>query len=102
MSKIKRRYLRSALLNIARRNTLSPGLFVGRRPANAGRERRLIVLALDHVLRAALVEAENFVVEVEAREDHAHAVAHADDALGVDLDVRVEVDVAQRVLHAAR
>ena len=37
---------------------------VCRRPAEARGHRRFVVLALDHELRAALVEAEDFVVEV--------------------------------------
>jgi hypothetical protein len=48
-------------------------------------------------LRAALVEAEDFVIKVEAGGDEAEAVA-----LRIDLDVGVEVDVAERTVDSSR
>ena len=37
-----------------------------RRPANACCHGRLVIFTLNHVLRGALVEAENFIVEIQA------------------------------------
>ncbi len=52
-------------------------LAMGWSPAQAGGERRLVVLALDHVLRTALVEAEHLVIEVEAGHHQAQVVAQS-------------------------
>src|SRR5215470_14799651 len=60
-------------------------LLVGRRPAEAGRDRRLIVFTLMKVLLTAEIEAEHLVGEVEAVHHEGQAMFHADAALGVDL-----------------
>jgi hypothetical protein len=62
-------------------------LCVGWSPAEAGRVRRLVVLALNHVLRTALVEPEYLVIEIEAGHHHAQVAAQCDDALRIHLDV---------------
>ena len=69
---------------------------------NAGRKCRSIELALDNVLRTPLVEAEDFVVKVKAGDDEVEAVGHAYATLRIDLDMRVEIDIAERTVHSAR
>jgi hypothetical protein len=62
-------------------------------PAHAARAGGVVVLALDHVLRAALIEAENFVVEVEAVSIDLKTRRQPVACLGVELEVAVEVEV---------
>ena len=75
--------------------------FARRRPAEAERVSGLVVLALDHVWLAAVIEAEDLVVEVESGDDQLEPVAKLPATLRVDLGVVVEVDVPERPLDAA-
>ena len=78
-----------------------PLFLAWRRPAHTGRNRGLIVFALDHELRAALIEAEHFVVEIEPVHDKAKPVREPNAALGVHLEMRIKVDVAERAGNTA-
>src|SRR5436305_1278027 len=68
---------------------------VHRRPAHTRCNRRPVVFALDHVLRAAIVEAEDLVIDIEAIHDKAESVGQADTALGIELEVWVEIIIAK-------
>ena len=63
-------------------------------PANPACVGRVVVLALDDVLRAAVVEAEDFVVQVEAVGVDLEACRQAVAGLSVELEVGVEVVVS--------
>src|SRR5262249_47690965 len=69
---------------------------VCRRPAHAERVGTAVVLSLDGELFAALIEAEDFIVQVQQRNNRLqptsarYPVTH----LGVQLGVRIEVDIA--------
>jgi hypothetical protein len=63
-------------------------------PAQAYFVGRLVVLALRHVLRAAVVEAEDLVVQVQALHLELQAAIDACAHLRVHLEMRVEVVVA--------
>src|SRR5579885_754809 len=65
------------------------------RPAETGGEGGFVILALNHELGAALVKAEDFVVDVQAVHQEGQAVGHLDTALGVHLQVGVEINVAE-------
>lgn len=65
------------------------------RPAEARCDGGLIVFALNHVLRAALVEAEDFVVHIQPVRYEAQAFGKTHAALGVHLKMGVEIDVAE-------
>src|SRR5258708_25067732 len=82
-------------------NSKSSFLVQGR-PAEARGHGRLVIFPLDHVLRAALIEAENFVVEIEAIHDELQAMYQAIAALNVHLEVGIEVDVAIWPLDSSR
>src|SRR5258707_12458686 len=77
----RRNALRRQVLGIVR----EPLFFVQRRPAEAGGNRWPVIFALDHVLWAAIVEAEDLVVDVEPIHNKAQATANADAALSVEL-----------------
>ena len=62
----------------------------------------MIIFTLNHKLRAALIEAENFVVEIEAIHDELHPMNQAIAALNVHLEVGIEVDVAIWPLDSSR
>ena len=55
----------------------------------------LVVFALNHELGAALVKAEDFVGQVEAVGNETEAMRKANTALGVNLQVGVEILVAE-------
>src|SRR6202007_1171358 len=76
-------------------------LFVSRRPAEAGGDGGPIVFALEHVFRAAVIEAEDFVVDVQPVHDERQTVSHADAALRVEFKMAVEIVVAERTVDAA-
>src|SRR6202040_4311429 len=80
-------------------NQLLGRLLRGRRPANAGRNGRVIVLALDGIYPAALVEAKNLVAEIQAVSHHAQALSDPIAALHIKLCVSIEIDVASRALQ---
>src|ERR1051325_5238895 len=69
--------------------------FMQRRPAEAGGDGGPIIFALEHVLWAAVIKAEDLVVDIEAVHDELKAVHHAHAALGIELKVRIEVVVAE-------
>ena len=77
-----------------------------RRPAHARGNGRPIVFALDHVLRAAIVEAEDLVIDIEAIHDKAQAMCQSYAALYVDLEVGIEIVISKRPsdpsVHAVR
>src|SRR3989442_12761009 len=70
--------------------------FMQGRPAEARRNGGLVEFALDHVLRAPVVKTEDLVVDVETIHDKTQAVTQADAALGVELEMGIEVIVAGR------
>src|SRR4029077_16117165 len=74
----------------------------GRRPPESGGHGGPVVFALVEILRAAIVEAEHFVVDVKAVHHKTEAVAQAEASWGVDFEVRVQVVVAERASNAAR
>src|SRR5437762_13149989 len=55
--------------------------FMKRRPAEAGCDGGLVEFALDHVLRATVIETEDLVIKVESIHDEAQAAGHSDAAL---------------------
>src|SRR5215813_1048765 len=74
-------------------------VFKGWVPAEAGGDGRPVVFALQHELLAAVIEAEDFVVEVEAIHNEGQAMRQANAALGVNLKVRVEIIVTEGALQ---
>src|SRR5215475_14269469 len=77
-------------------------MFKGWVPTKAGGDGRAIVFALQHELFAAVVEAEDFVIQVQAVHDEGQAVSKADTSLRVNLKMRVEIVVAKRPFDAPR
>src|ERR1700733_12672183 len=71
-------------------------LFVVRIPAQSEGKGRLIVFPLGHVLRAPVIETEDFVVHVQSRGEHREALGDVIGSLCVHLGVGVEVVVAIR------
>ena len=61
-----------------------------RRPAEARSDGGLVEFALDHVLRAAVIEAEDLVVDVETIHDKRQAVVEAHATLRIELKVGIE------------
>lgn len=74
---------------------------VSGRPAHAGSDRGPIEFALDQERRAAVVEPEDFIVEVEAVHNEAEAMCQAVAALNVNFKVGVQVSVAVGAAEAA-
>src|SRR5260370_2197712 len=72
-----------------------------RGPTHAGGDGRLVKFALDHVLGAAVIEAEDLIIDVKSIHDRGQAVPHSHATLGIELEVCVEVVVAQRAGYAA-
>src|SRR5690349_19807812 len=72
-----------------------------RRPAEAHRYCGPIILPLNHVLRAALIEAEDFIGQVQAIHDKREAMAQLITSLSVHLQMRVKVGIAERPIEAA-
>lgn len=68
-------------------------LSFSQRPPYACGNRGLVIFALNHVLRAALVGTKDLVIQVQSICDEAEAVRRSDTALRVDLEVGVEVNV---------
>src|SRR5579859_1493355 len=85
------------VLPLARRCKL---FFANGIPAEAGRDGRTIVFALHHEWSAAIVEAKDFIVQVEAIHDEGEAVSQSNAALSVNLKMSVEVVVAEWALNA--
>src|SRR5205085_6798783 len=76
-----------------------------RRPRSSGhsdanRNGPVIELPLELVLGASLIEPENLIAQVEQRDDDLGSVEHRIGCLGIDLRVRVEIDVAERPMNA--
>src|SRR5271169_1163164 len=77
------------------RARLRPYLILSARlPAQAEGVSRPIVLTLDDVPRAAVVEAENLIRQVQPLHEHSKTLPHAVAGLGVDLQVRHQINVA--------
>src|ERR1700758_1751474 len=72
----------------------------GRIPAETHGVRRLIIFALNHELCASLIETKYFVCQVEAIGDETEAMRQPDAALRVNLQVGVEILVAERALES--
>ena len=70
--------------------------FMQWRPAEAGSDGGLIEFALDHELRAAVIETEDLVIEIETVHDKAQATGHFDATLSVKLKMGIEEVVAER------
>src|SRR5215475_1676773 len=68
---------------------------MARRPAQTDTVGGPIIFALNHVLWAAVIKAEDFIVDVENVTDECEALRHLVAALHVDLQVRVEVSVGE-------
>src|SRR5258707_14420397 len=70
--------------------------FCRQRPAQAGRDRTAVVLALNRKLLDAVVEAEDFVIQIERGDDDLQSASPWDPIaqLGVDLGVGVQISVA--------
>src|SRR5258708_3014706 len=69
--------------------------FVEGRPAHARCNGGPVEFALDHELRAAVVETEDLVVDVEPVDDKTQAPAHFDATLSIELQVGIEEVVAE-------
>ncbi len=66
-----------------------------RRPAETGGDSGLVEFALDHVLRASVVKTEDLVVDVETIHDKVEPMSKAEASLGVELEVRIKIVVAE-------
>src|SRR5712671_5176580 len=66
-----------------------------RRPAETRRDSRLVEFALEHVLRAAVVKTEHFVVDVQTVHDESESAGQTHAALGIKLKVCIEEVVAE-------
>src|ERR1700676_4234658 len=75
-------------------------LFCRGRPAHTERHSRVVILTLDRVDLAALVEAKDLVAQVQAIRKETESFVDAVAALHVELGVSVEVDIAGRTLQA--
>src|ERR1700691_3646613 len=73
-------------------------VFSSRLPAQAEGIGRPVVFALSHIPRAAVVETEDLVGEVQALPEHGEALRDAIAGLRIDLQVGVEVVVSHRSL----
>src|ERR1700680_4252966 len=69
-------------------------------PVQAEGVRRFVEFALSKILGAAVVEAEDLVVQIQTGGDRGEALSEINAALRVDLEVRVEVQVAKGSLDA--
>src|SRR5258707_5349778 len=58
-------------------------------------DRGLVELALDRILRAAVIKTEDPVVDAATIHKKGQAVVETDAALGVELEMRIEVVVAK-------
>ena len=70
-------------------------IFPQRRPAETGGDSGLVEFALDYVLRASVVKTEDLVVDVETIHDKAESMSKAEASLGVELEVRIKIVVAE-------
>src|SRR5438094_6921722 len=70
--------------------------FMQRRPAEAGGDGGLVEFALDHELRATVIETEDLVIEIETVHDKAQAMGHFDATLSVKLKMGIEEVVPER------
>ena len=71
------------------------------RPTESGRDRGLVIFPLNHVLRAALIEAEYFVGKIETVHHEAKPTMQTEAPLGVDLKVRIKIDVTEGATESA-
>src|SRR5580698_6123202 len=69
-------------------------LFPARLPAQSERVRRVVILALGDVPGAAVVEAEDHVGKVQSLPKNRQRPLHAEAGLRIDLQVGIEVIVA--------
>ena len=58
----------------------------------------LVKLALDRELLTAVVKAENFIGQVQTRDNELQSAAQPDGSLGINLSVSVEISVTMRTL----
>src|SRR5262252_9267241 len=65
-------------------------------PAEAEGVGRFVVFALDHELRAALIETENLIRQVQAVGDEMQPVRQPDATLDIQLQMGVKVLIAER------
>src|SRR5215469_6281835 len=62
-------------------------------PSHSDCDCRLVILALNRELRAALIETEHFVGQVQTIGDQREPVPQAETALRIELRMRIEVNV---------
>ncbi len=74
---------------------------MGRRPSETQGEGGPVIFTLNHVLTAAVVEAEDLVVGVEDVGDEREAVMQPEASLQVDLQVWIEVSIAVWTVETA-
>ena len=70
-------------------------------PTKAKRICRFVVFALHHKLRAAVVEPEDFVVQIQTGDDRSNALPKVVAGLRVNLEMRVEIIVTVGSLDTA-
>src|SRR5436189_6472291 len=71
-------------------------------PAEARSHGGLIEFALDHELRASIIKTEDLVGEIETIHDKPQATRHSDAGLSIDLEVRIEVVIAESMSDPTR
>src|SRR5215467_4602506 len=91
--KCRKRLLRTRFPQGTRTSELLP--LESRIPAESCRKCWLVVFALDHVLRAAVVEAKHFVIGIQNVGDESQPVAQDHTALQINLQVGIEIGVAE-------
>ena len=67
-----------------------------RSPANPSCISRMVVLALNNILRAAVVESEDFIIQIEAVGIDFEAARQSVTRLSIELKVSVEIAVSRR------
>ena len=77
-------------------------LFVQRSPTETRRDCRLIVFALDHEFTAAIVKTEDLIGEIETVGDESQPTGQSNAALRIDLEVGIEIVVAEGTTDSAR
>jgi len=76
-------------------------LFMQRSPAETRRDCRFVILALDHELRAAIVKTEDLIGEIETVGDESQPTGQSNAALRIDLEVGIEIVVAEGTTDSA-
>src|SRR5207248_6325030 len=92
----------TTLLNQCTSSEPRASSFIGQRISEPKLVTGLVIFALNRIIRAAVVEPEHFVGQVQACKNKLQVLVHAEAGLGVNLSMLIQIGVSERTGFAER